>query len=264
MWRIEQVLPSLEAIATLFERAEILESEGTVRGYVGEQLVTVALMAWSYGSSTMRGTEARVAVPDGLVLWVRRRTKRDERWLKEGLAVDLRGGDEPFDAAFMVEGAPAWMVRELFGDDEIRRGLLALEAKEPTTRPNLDGIVLGRPGDLVITNRAAADAPRTFTVTISGWDDVERAALLVRTTARLGKVGAEIAGARHTHDSPGYRGDVASGRRQHDEDEVREMMLRLAKREKQHTKMAWIVAGAVILLLALVIVGMWLGIEYLK
>jgi hypothetical protein len=259
------VLPSLEAIATLFERAEILESEGTVRGYVGEQHVTVALKAWPYGSSTMRGTEARAAVPEDLVLWVRQRTERCERWLKEGLAVDIRVGDEQFDAAFMVEAAPAWMARELFGDEEIRRGLLALEAREPRNRPNEAGIVLGRPGDLLVSNRVTDDAPRTFTVTISGWvKDAESAALLVRTTARLGKVGAEIARLGRTHDAPGYRGDVASGRRQRDEDEVREMMLRLAKREKQQTKIAWIVAGVVILLLALVVVGMWLGIEYLK
>jgi hypothetical protein len=258
------VFPTLQAVAGLLERAEVLESEGTVRGYVGEQLVIVALKAWSYGSSTMRGTEARAAVPEGLVLWVRQRTKRCERWLKEGLAVDIRVGDEQFDAAFMVEGAPAWMARELFGDEEIRRGLLALEAGEPRNRGNQDGIVLGRPGDLLVSNRVAADAPRTFTVTISGWvEDAERAALLVRTTARLGEVGAEIA-LRRAHDAPSYRGDVASGRRLHDEDEVREMMLRLAKREKQRTKMAWIVAGVVILLLALVVVGMWLGIEYLK
>jgi hypothetical protein len=190
----------LGVVAGLLERAEILDPDALVRGYVGDQVVTFEMKTKTSGSMTLKWTEARVPGGLSLLLSIRPSSPREERDKERGLAVDHELGNAPFDAAFIVEGAPERLVRELV-DEEVQRGLLAL-------RP-----------DHVFSSEGA------LTIQMPDWvEDAERAALLVRTAARLGAVSAEIA-RRHAADvgrpdTSGYRGEVAEGVRARDDREI--------------------------------------------
>jgi hypothetical protein len=245
------VLPILHAVAGLLERAQIIEPEALVRGYVGEQLITVVLTMKSEGSLTEQWTEARVAAPDGLLLWVQPPSLLEKIDRKQGRAVGTLVGDREFDAALLVMGAPERMVQQLFDDEEIRRGVLALAAGKSTA-----ALTTTRPAEHVPTMTEG-----TFVLKIPDWvEDLERAALLIRTTARLGAVGAELAQLQRAQDPSDYRGQLVPARQLRDEQEVRELRLEIARRDRRAT---WLERGAVCIAV-LVFVGfagamLWLG-----
>ncbi|WP_437576419.1 hypothetical protein [Sorangium sp. So ce887] len=231
----------LRSLTDLLERAEIIDPETSVRGHIGDQPVTFEIKTKSVGSMTLKWTEAHVPIHAGLdlLLSVRPSTRRDEREVARGVAVDHRLGEPAFDAAFIVEGAPERLVREIV-DEEVRRGLLALGP------------------DHVFTG------PGALTIQMPDWvDEAERAALLVRTAARLGASCAEIARRQLAHvgrvDTSGYRGEVAPGTRARDREELdalqRTMERRDEARRRAARRLAVTVIGAVIAVLTLVIVA---------
>ncbi|WP_437936859.1 hypothetical protein [Sorangium sp. So ce341] len=231
----------LRSLTGLLERAEIIDPEASVRGHIGDQPVTFEIKTKSVGSMTLTWTEAHVPIHAGLdlLLSIRPSTARDEREVARGDAVDHRLGDPAFDAAFIVEGAPERLVREIV-DEEVRRGLLAL-------RP--DHVFSG---------------PGALTLQMPDWvDEAERAALLVRTAARLGAACAEISRRQLADvgraDTSGYRGEVAPGTRARDREELdalqRTMERRDEARRKAARRLAMTVLGGVIAALALLIVA---------
>ncbi|KYG09377.1 hypothetical protein BE21_18280 [Sorangium cellulosum] len=210
----------LQSLTGLLERAEIIHPEASVRGYIGDQPVTFEIKTKSVGSMTLKWTEAHVPIHAGLdlLLSIRPSTPRDEREVARGDAVDHRLGDPAFDAAFIVEGAPERLVREIM-DEEVRRGLLALTP---------DHVFTG-PGALILQMPA--------------WvDEAERAALLVRTAARLGAACAEIARRQLADvgrvDASGYRGEVAPGTRARDREELDALKRTMERRDEARGRAA--------------------------
>ncbi|XXX75820.1 hypothetical protein WMF30_50040 [Sorangium sp. So ce134] len=231
----------LRSLTGLLERAEIIDPEASVRGHIGEQLVTFEIKTKSVGSMTLTWTEAHVPIHAGLelLLSIRPSTPRDEREVAQGAAVDHRLGDPAFDAAFIVEGAPERLVREIV-DEEARRGLLALRPEHVLTRPG------------------------ALTVQMPDWvDEAERAALLVQTAARLGAACAEIARRQLADvgrvDTSGYRGEVAPGTRARDREELyalqRTMERRDEARRRAAKRLAVILLCSVIAVVTLVLVA---------
>ncbi|XXT23208.1 hypothetical protein WME94_16870 [Sorangium sp. So ce429] len=249
--------PTLQAVVELLERPEVLEPETTVRGLLGEQLVAFSLRASTNGSWTYQWTEATAGAPAGLILHLRPASRGAPEPGKRQPAADRVAPDPRFDTAFVVEGAPKRLVTRLLDDPELRRSLLALEAGEPPGwltarngaaphRPNTPE----EPSALVRTRRPKGAPPTEvglFAVQISGWTGVERAALLLRTTARLGALSAEIALDERTS---GYRGQGTSSGPSEDEAELREFDLRFTKKKDARELAGCLVGGAVLLVLA--------------
>lgn len=233
------MLPILQAVAGLLERAQIVEPEALVRGYVGEQPITVALKMKSEASVTFQWTEARVAAPDGLLLSVASPTLLETIDRKQGREVGLLVGDAEFDATLVVLGAPERVVQQLFADGEIRRGVLALAGGT-----SMAALTTIRPAEHLPTMTEG-----TFVLKIPDWaEDRELIALLIRTTARLGAVGAELARLQRAQDPSDYRGQSAPGRQLRDEQEVRSLRLEIARRDRRAT---WMERGAVCLVVLL-------------
>ncbi|WP_437754787.1 hypothetical protein [Sorangium sp. So ce1389] len=229
----------LRDLSGVLERAEVVDPDTTIRGYIGDQQVTFEIKTEVESDMTLDWTEASVPIHAGLelLLSVRPRTRGDERDVARGLALDLRLGDPVFDVAFIVEGAPERLVREIL-DEEVRRQLLALKPTHVTTR---------RIGMLIH---------------MSEWvDDAERAALLVRTTARLGALCAEI-GRRQLADlarvdTSGYRGGSAPGWRARDQEELqalsRSMERRGELREREGRRYRRMFTGVLIVIVLMVV-----------
>ena len=80
------------------------------------------------GSNTEHWTEIDVDIPASypFTLHVRRHAWRDRSKIKNGEMVDVQTGHARFDDAFLIEGAPSDIVRELF-DDHPLRALLEAE-----------------------------------------------------------------------------------------------------------------------------------------
>ncbi len=227
----------LHAAAGLLARAEISESDATVRGYAGEQLITFALKLSEEGSITKQWTEACAPAPEGLVLWIRPARRAYDplfdrillKWeIKKGITVRHLAGDPRFDAAFLVEGAPRQVVRELFSDEEIRKGLLELSVAYD--RPD----IRHGEGPLYLEPMLSASEGR-LSIHLPRWiEDAEQASLLVRTTVRLAALGAEIVrrgqAGSDQGDTSDYRGQAAQERRMRDEQEVRDLRLSIARR----------------------------------
>jgi hypothetical protein len=91
------------------------------------------------GSSATSWTEITVTLRPGapVQLSLRPQTRREERLRDEGLVIDLVLGDVAFDDAFVVEGAPADVVRALL-DDALRAALLAARPELDLTDGKLD------------------------------------------------------------------------------------------------------------------------------
>lgn len=87
------------------------------------------------GSSAESWTEVEVGVATRpLVLTLRRQQRIDASLLAEGLAVDIRLGNPEVDARYLVEGAPADVVKHLLSP-EIQERMLALEVDEVEAGP---------------------------------------------------------------------------------------------------------------------------------
>ena len=97
--------------------------QGTVRG-LGLEVLFVS------GSKSERAkTKVEVTFsPCALMLHLRRQTIEEERAVKAGEAVDLTVGDLDFDAAWIVEGAPAERVTRLLANADLRARLMAFAA----------------------------------------------------------------------------------------------------------------------------------------
>lgn len=219
----------LTEIAGLLERVEVLDPDTAVRGWVGDQQVTVVLTQRLHGDLDLRSTEASVPVEDGLRIRfsIRPVTSQDRREIERGLTVTHRTGHEAFDAAFVVEGAPERLVREIVDDEEVRRDVLALAP------------------DQVLST------PTTLLVHLYHWvHDPGEAAILVRVAARIGALASEIARRQRADvgrlDTSGLRGARAPGTRAQDEEELRKLELRVARRTA-HRRRAAIRLAAILL-----------------
>lgn len=221
--------PILQSVCAILERAEILEDEAGVRGYLGDQLVTFQLRVLDGGSVALQWTKISVPGPPGLsVKFLISPRARFEPWeVKANIVLDLQLDDPVFDAAYHIEGAPLRLIRAIV-DAEVRRALVALQP------------------DRVLTTATE------LVVELPGWiEDGERAALSVRTAARLGALGAEI-GRREIagvgpSDTSGYRGLVAPGTRARDLQELdalRDLAERRAKAQRKDAIRAGLYLGA--------------------
>ena len=96
--------------------------------------VTFSFATRGGGSSSESWTEIDVEVPRGypLTLHLRRHAWRDKAHIASGDMVDVELGDPAFDQAFLIEGAPADVVRQLF-DLETRNVLAAHKRVELDT-----------------------------------------------------------------------------------------------------------------------------------
>ncbi|MGK3964983.1 hypothetical protein WMF37_38360 [Sorangium sp. So ce291] len=220
---------AVKDIAGFLERAEILDPDTAVRGYIGDQQVTVVLTQKEHGDLDLRSTEATVPVEDGILInfSIRPLTSQDRRETQRGLTVTHRTGDASFDDAFVVEGAPERLIREIVDDEEVRRDLLALKP------------------DNVLTT------PTAWIVHLYHWvEDPAEAAIMVRLAARIGALTSEIARRQRADvgrlDTSGFRGALPLGTRERDEEELQQFRLRMAKRHA-HRRRAAIRLAAIIL-----------------
>jgi hypothetical protein len=124
------------------------------------------------GSNTVPWTHIECDLPPGypLALNIRRHGGSDQRRIERSEMVDVELGDPEFDAAFVVEGAPADVVRQML-PEEVRSFLLLRGGLEVAT----DGGVLR----LAIAERV--DAPDAVTMVVD-WTS-RLAASLVDATA---------------------------------------------------------------------------------
>jgi hypothetical protein len=87
------------------------------------------------GSSAESWTEVEVTPPPGpLVLSMRRQRRRDAKLIRDGLAVDVLIGDPELDEKYLIEGAPAEIVKRVF-TLPVRQKLLALDLDELEASP---------------------------------------------------------------------------------------------------------------------------------
>lgn len=124
------------------------------------------------GSSAENWTHIEVEIPKAypLAIHVRRHLGADQRVIARGDMVDVLVGDREFDDAFLVEAAPADVVRALF-DAEVRAMLAA------HTRVDLDTV-------------EHPDGTRSLKLGIAGWlEDLDRAR---PPLAAMGKLGANV------------------------------------------------------------------------
>jgi hypothetical protein len=99
-------------------------------------------------------TEVTVEIaPARLLLELRPDSARERRWLRTGVALDLRLGDAAFDAAFVVEGAPVEVVHALL-DERWRRRLLAVAPL--VARCDGPEVCVARPGWFIAPEEALA------------------------------------------------------------------------------------------------------------
>lgn len=96
------------------------------------------------GSSAESWTEADVDVRVGpLTLSIRPQQARHAKLVKQGLALDLELGNPLLDAKYLIEGAPAAIVKRVL-TPEVQRKLLALDVNEIDTTSS--GIQVARRG----------------------------------------------------------------------------------------------------------------------
>lgn len=96
------------------------------------------------GSSAESWTEAEAdVVHEHFVLSIRRQKDRDEKLIQKGLAVDIQLGNPAFDAAYLVEGAPASLVVRLL-TPAIQQKILDCNVDEIDERNT--GMVVARKG----------------------------------------------------------------------------------------------------------------------
>jgi len=167
-------------------------------------------------------------------LELRAQTSRERSLRDRGLAVDVVVGDPVFDEAFIVEGAPAEIIRELL-NPELRQALLALRPVEVTTSAGT--MVVASPGQIV---------------------DLVPARRLIAAAVALGRVRAASASADAALDEGGLRlgdpyraepdADAARAARAARDEELA-TLTRVREARKHHERL---VAGGILLVMVLV------------
>jgi hypothetical protein len=117
----------LDAVAASMDGAAVDREAFAVRGR--RHGVSVVFQLAVRGSGKQRQTWTEVLLPPapaGLSLELRPQTTSERSLIEKGLAVDVQVGDPAFDAAFVVEAAPAYVARTLL-DADVRRKLLLLD-----------------------------------------------------------------------------------------------------------------------------------------
>lgn len=127
--------PPLEKIRSAID-APTLVAPDRMRGLVDGHEVEVRFLERYQNRARYQRTELVLPgalVRDDLELAIGAQREDDARDAAEGRGVDLRFDDPAFDAAFLVEAAPADVVRRLL-EPPIRARMLALEGLAITTR----------------------------------------------------------------------------------------------------------------------------------
>lgn len=158
-WRKLRKRITLRKASAVLTDVVMDEDLGTLSGKIGGRTVRAALTSRGEGSSSKAWTEVRVERGGPSVdvsLWVQ--GVLDTIDVKRGLAVDVVVGDPAFDGRFVIEGAPATAVQEVFADAELRSALLAVRGIE-ATQPG-STVMVARPGwvwgnDLALMIKAA-------------------------------------------------------------------------------------------------------------
>ena len=206
--------------------------------------VTYELATRGAGSSAESWTHIHVDVPKKypLAVHVRRQGRRDHALVARGEMVDVLVGDRAFDDAFLIEAAPADVVRLLL-DAEVRR-LLALHGES----------------DLDTVDRP--DGTRALVLGIRGWiEDPALAAEPIQVMARLGSRVRDAYAAADADlakgDAPGdpYRPVVddrpARTAQVGREAEVEKVKGLRAERDARANAVAWTVIGVVFAIILL-------------
>jgi hypothetical protein len=108
----------LRAIARAIDGV-VYTPSSSIAGRVGGHAVTYRLTTRGVGSNATEMTEVEALVEaSSIQLELRPQDSHEERLVKKGVALDLTLDDEPFDRAFIVEGAPTgaikrWLVAEV-------------------------------------------------------------------------------------------------------------------------------------------------------
>ena len=103
------------ALGEVGETVVVNQETGAAAGRVRGFSVRFAFLTRGAGSSSEAWTEVEVDVEhEPLVLGVRRQGRREERLIEEGLAIDVEVGEPVIDGAYLIEGAPAAVVKRLF------------------------------------------------------------------------------------------------------------------------------------------------------
>jgi hypothetical protein len=116
-------------VAETLDRIGLVDARnawGTVIGRLGGLQLVFKVVEGATGSHGW--TDARIATPRGapaLEMHLSAQTKRSEVFVRRGLQVDVEVGDPAFDAAVVVEAAPAATARALL-DEPTRRMIVEL------------------------------------------------------------------------------------------------------------------------------------------
>lgn len=125
-----------------FLEEPISDKSDRARGRLGDHVIEIRFIDRGVGSTRDPYTEVFVlSAPRtrALLLEVAPQKGTDPRDVDQGLATDVMLGDHAFDQAFLVEAAPAEVVRELF-DARIRQAMLRLGPLGVCTR--LEGLLV--------------------------------------------------------------------------------------------------------------------------
>lgn len=131
--------------------------------------ITIELATRGSGSSAENWTHIHVEVPAAypLAIHIRRHERGDTRTISRGEMVDVIVGDKAFDDAFLVEAAPADVVREMLGP-EIRA-------------------LLSSHKEIDLDTVTPASGGRTLTLGVRGWlEEVTELRPFVEPMAKLG------------------------------------------------------------------------------
>lgn len=241
-------------------RRSTLYSLGNWLGYphdVGDNFVTarrdgstvkLAYVTRGSGSSSESWTEVSVDIPSSypLTLYVRRHGFFDRGKIAGGTMVDVLMGDQAFDDAYLVEAAPADVVRQLI-DHRARAYLMGASYME------------------LVTERHGERA--TLKLSIRRWEeDFPSAQVLAEEAIRLARrvrdVYAKLAAPPPTQvEGSPFRPQptaVASDRAYAREDEVERVRVLQPKRAQQDLDLAMVILG-VSVAGCLVVAAVWLA-----
>jgi hypothetical protein len=126
---------ALDLLAAKLSQGVVDPGGARVDGTLGARRVSYEFIARGAGSSVVRWTVVEVALAQApLSLSLRRQTPAETALAAQDLAVDIELGDPAFDPVFVVEGAPADVIRPLL-DAPTRAALLAQMPDEIQTTP---------------------------------------------------------------------------------------------------------------------------------
>lgn len=239
-------------------RTSTLTSLGNALGYphdVGENFVTakrdgvqvkLAYETRGSGSTSQSWTEVSVEIPAAypLTLYVRRHALFDGGKIAGGKMVDVIVGDKAFDDAYLVEAAPADVVRELI-DHRARAYLMGASAMELVTERHGDRATLK-----LSIRRWEEDFPAAQVLV----DEAIRLARRVRDVyAKISAPPVHVAGSPFRPEQRAVATDDANAR----EHEVERVRVLQPKRAQQDMDVAMVVFG-VSIAGCLVIAALWL------